>query len=157
MGKPSITFSKLVDELQQHYGTPPPPLSDNPLEPIIRENIAYLASHQRRGAAAFTALKETIGTRAEQILAAEHSALAKMGKASVLPDISAKKLLTIAKIAYEGFDGDLRPALENPLPQAKKALKKFPSIGDPGAGKSWFRRGAEELSSGISSGSERDT
>ena len=135
MGKPSITLSKLLDKLQQHYGTPPPPPSDDPLELIIRENIAYLASHQRRGAAAFTALKETIGTRPEQILAAEHSALAKMGKAGVLPDISTKKLLTIAKIAYEGFDGDLRPALAKPLPQAKKALKKFPSIGDPGAEK----------------------
>ncbi len=135
MGKPSITLSKLLDKLQQHYGTPPPPPSDDPLELIIRENIAYLASHQRRGAAAFTALRETIGTRPEQILAAEHSALAKMGKAGVLPDISTKKLLTIAKIAYEGFDGDLRPALAKPLPQAKKALKKFPSIGDPGAEK----------------------
>jgi endonuclease III len=133
MGKPTITFSKLVDKLQQHYGTPAPPPSADPLELIIRENVAYLASDQRR-AAAFTALKETIGTRPEQILAAEHSALAKIGKAGILPDISAEKLLTIAKIAYEGFDGDLRPALKKPLPQAKKALKKFPSIGDPGAG-----------------------
>ncbi len=135
MGKPTITFSKLVDRLQQHYGTPPPPPSADPLELIIRENVAYLASHQRRAAAAFTALKETIGTRPEQILAAEHSALAKIGKAGISPDISAKKLFTIAKIACEGFDGDLRPALKKPLPQAKKALKKFPSIGDPGAEK----------------------
>jgi endonuclease III len=135
MGKPTITFSKLVDKLQQHYGTPPPPPSVDPLELIIRENVAYLASHQRRAAAAFTALKETIGTRPEQILAAEHSALAKIGKAGILPDMSAKKLFTIAKIAYEGFDGDLRPALKKPLPQAKKALKKFPNIGDRGAEK----------------------
>jgi hypothetical protein len=65
MGKPSITLSKLVDKLQQHYGTPPPPPSDDPLELIIRENIAYLASHQRRGAPAFNARKETIATRPE--------------------------------------------------------------------------------------------
>ena len=49
--------------------------------------------------------------------------------------MSAEKLLTITKIAYEEFDGDLRSALKKPLPQAKKALKRFPSIGDPGAEK----------------------
>lgn len=62
-------------------------------------------------------------------------ALAGIGKAGILPDVSAEKLLVIAKIAYEEFDGDLRALLKKPLPQAKKALKRFPSIGDPGAEK----------------------
>jgi endonuclease III len=134
MGKPTITFSKLVDKLQQHYGTPAPPPSTDPLELIIRENIAYLASDKRR-AEAFATIKQAIGTPPEQILAAEHSALVKIGRAGILPVISAEKLLTIAKITYEGFGGDLRPALKKPLQQAKKALKRFPSIGDPGAEK----------------------
>jgi endonuclease III len=59
----------------------------------------------------------------------------RIGKAGILPDVSAEKLLVIAKIAYEEFDGDLRAVLKKPLPQAKKALKRFPSIGDPGAEK----------------------
>jgi hypothetical protein len=42
-GKPTITFSKLVDKLEQHYGAPAPPPSTDPLELIIWENIAYLA------------------------------------------------------------------------------------------------------------------
>ena len=134
MGKPTITFSKLVDKLQQHHGPPAPPPSTDPLELIIWENIAYLASDKRR-AEAFATLKQTIGTRPEQILAAQHSALAAIGKAGILPDMSAEKLLTIAKIAYEEFDSDLRAALKKPLPQATKALKRFPSIGDPGAEK----------------------
>lgn len=134
MGRPTMTFSRLVDKLQMHYGPPaPPPLTD-PLELVIWENIAYLASDQRR-AAAFAALKETIGTRPEQILAAKHAALAEVGKAGILPDVSAEKLLTIAKIAYEEFDSDLHLALKKPFPQAKKALKRFPGIGDPGAEK----------------------
>jgi endonuclease III len=134
MGKPTITFSKLIDKLQQHYGPPVSPPSTDPLELIIWENIAYLASDKRR-AEAFATLKETIGTHPEQILTAKHSVLAAIGKAGILPDVSAEKLLTIAKIAYEEFDSDLRLALKNPLPQAKKALKRFPSIGDPGAEK----------------------
>src|SRR5271170_2427777 len=133
-GKPTITFSKLVDKLEQHYGAPAPPPSTDPLELIIRENIAYLANDKRR-AEAFDILKRTIGTRPDQILAAQHSALSAIGKAGILPDVSAEKLLTIAKIAYEEFDSDLRAVLKKPLPQAKKALKRFPSIGDPCAEK----------------------
>jgi endonuclease III len=130
----TIAFSKLVDKLQQHYGAPAPPPSIDPLELIIWENIAYLASDKRRDEA-FRTLKETIGTHPEQILAAQHSALAAIGKAGILPDVSAEKLLIIAKIAYEEFDSDLRALLKKPLPQAKKALRRFPSIGDPGAEK----------------------
>jgi endonuclease III len=77
----------------------------------------------------------TIGTRPDQILAAQHSALAAIGKAGTLPDVSAEKLLTIAKIAHDEFQSDLALVLRKPLPQAKKALKRFPSIGDPGAEK----------------------
>ena len=130
----AITFPKLVDKLQQHYGAPAPPPSTDPLELVIWENIAYLASEKRR-AEAFATLKQTIGTHPEQILAAKHSALAAIGKAGILPDVSAEKLLSIAKIAFEEFDSDLRSVLKKPLPQAKKALKRFPSIGDPGAEK----------------------
>ena len=57
----TITFSKLVDKLQQHYGLPAPLPSTDPLELIIWENIAYLASDERR-AEAFATLKQTIGT-----------------------------------------------------------------------------------------------
>jgi endonuclease III len=133
-GKPTITFSKLVDKLQQHYGAPALPPSTDPLELIIWENIAYLANDKRR-AEAFAILKRTIGTRPDQILAAKHSALAAIGKAGILPDVSAEKLLAIARIAHEEFQSDLGSVLRKPLPQAKKALKRFPSIGDPGAEK----------------------
>jgi len=100
MGKPTITFSKLVDKLQRHYGPPAPPPSTDPLELIIWDNIAYLASDKRR-AEAFATLRQTIGTHPKQILAAQHSALAAIGKAGILADVSAEKLLTIAKIAYD--------------------------------------------------------
>jgi len=63
-------------------------LHPHPLELIIWENIAYLASDKRR-AEAFASLKQTIGTHPEQILAAQRSALAAIGKAGILPDVSA--------------------------------------------------------------------
>lgn len=134
MNEAPISFSKLVGKLQRHYGTSAPPPSTDPLELIIWENIAYLANDKRR-AEAFDVLKRTIGTLPEQILSAQHCALAAISRAGILPDISAEKLLTIAKTAYEEFGGDLRSVLKKPLPQAKKALKRFPSIGDPAAEK----------------------
>ncbi|MGC2198455.1 MAG: hypothetical protein WA628_27535 [Terriglobales bacterium] len=83
--KPAIiTLSKLVDNLQHHYGAPAPPPSTEPLELVIWENIAYLASDKRR-AEAFATLKQTIGTRPEQILGAQHSALAAIGKSRHTP------------------------------------------------------------------------
>jgi hypothetical protein len=109
----TIALSKLVDKLQQHYGAPAPPPSTDALELIIWENIAYLASDKRR-AEAFNTLKRTIGTLPQQILAAKQSALVAIGKAGILPDVSAEKLLAIAKIAYEhilifGCSGKLSP------------------------------------------------
>jgi hypothetical protein len=105
---------------------PPAPLpSTDPLERIIWENIAYLASDERR-AEAFATLKRSIGTRPEQILAAQHSTLAAIGKAGILPDVTAEKLLAIAKIANQEFDGDLRVALEKSLPHARKAFETIP-------------------------------
>jgi endonuclease III len=44
-------------------------------------------------------------------------------------------LRTCAQIALEQFDGDLRAVLKLPAAQARKALRKFPGIGDPGAEK----------------------
>jgi endonuclease-3 len=134
MEPPRITFARLISTLAKRHGRPDPPASTEPLELIIWENIAYLASDERRGEA-FASLKQDIGTRPEQILAARRSALAALGKAGILPDVSAEKLLNVAKIAHEEFDSDLGPVLKKPLAQAKKALKKFPGIGDPGAEK----------------------
>jgi len=119
IGSAMITFSRLVNTLQRHYGAPAPPPSTDPLELIIWENIAYLASDERR-AAAFAALKRDIGTRPEQILGAKHAALAAIGKAGVLPDVSAEKLLAIATIAYEEFDSDLRSVLKKHCPKRRK-------------------------------------
>jgi hypothetical protein len=75
-----------VDKLQQQQWAPATPPSTDPLELIIWENIAYLASDKRR-AEAFSIFKRTLGTRPEPILAARPSALAAMGKAGILPDV----------------------------------------------------------------------
>jgi endonuclease III len=134
MPQPVISFREIIDCLVQHYGAPEPPVITDPLELIIWENIAYLSDDKRR-AAAFEELKRKVGTEPEKILKADRRTLLGVAKAGILADLGVEKLLTIAKTAYEDFNGNLWPVLKLSLPQAKQALKKFPSIGDPGAEK----------------------
>ena len=130
----AIHFAEIIRILHHHYGPPPPPISTDPFELIIWENIAYLASDRRRESA-FAEFKARVGMDPEAILRACQRTLADVAKAGILADVSAEKLLSAAKIAYEEFNSDLRPVLRLPLPQAKKALRKFPGIGEPGSEK----------------------
>jgi endonuclease III len=101
---------------------------------ILWENAAYLADDERRREA-FQTLKKRIGTEPAQILAASDEALLEVTRHGILADQFAEKLRQCAQIALEEFDGDLRPVLQLPFAQAKKALQKFPGIGEPGAEK----------------------
>jgi endonuclease III len=51
------------------------------------------------------------------------------------PQTRVFRWLEIARITLEQFDGDLDRILREPYAKAKKALKLFPNIGDPGAAK----------------------
>jgi endonuclease-3 len=51
------------------------------------------------------------------------------------PKVRVFRWQEIARITMSQFDGDLEQILKLPYAQAKKALKQFPNIGDPGAEK----------------------
>jgi endonuclease-3 len=53
----------------------------------------------------------------------------------ILAQQQATKLREIARITARDFDGDLERVRALPLPAARRALTKFPSIGEPGAEK----------------------
>jgi len=77
-----------------------------------------------------------VGLRPTDILSAPTEQLIKITKlGGIHPELRAHRLKEIAQIVLNDFEGDLRSALKLPLRQAMKALKKFPSIGDPGAEK----------------------
>jgi endonuclease III len=124
----------VVERLQTHYGTQKPPKLAGPWEMILWENIAYLADDDRRQQA-FQTLKKRVGTRPEEVLSASDEALLEVTRHGILADQFAKKLRKCARIVLEEFDGDLRPVLKLLFPKAKKALQKFPGVGEPGAEK----------------------
>ncbi len=130
-----LSFAALLDGLEKHHGRPPALPVTTALGLVLWENVAYLASDKKR-AQAFAMLKERVGTAPESILAASREdlfAVAELG--GMHPERRVSTLITIAETVMEEFDGNLEACLELPLSSAKRALKKFPRIGDPGAEK----------------------
>ena len=101
---------EILERLQGRYGRPEAAPRREPFEMVLWENVAYLVGDEQREVA-FRALRERVGTKPAEILA-EHRV---------------KKLLRAAQIAQARFGGN--------VPAEKRALKLFPSIGEPGAEK----------------------
>ena len=140
-------LQKIVSGLVKYYGPPLPPVTDDPFELILLENIAYLVSDERR-AEAFKLLRRYSGTKPHQILAASDEEILKATRlGGMRAQERVSRLREIALIAINEFDGDLKPVLKLPLAKAKQALRKFPGIGEPGAEKIlMFTRGHPVLS-----------
>jgi endonuclease-3 len=105
-----------------------------PLELILWDNVAYLADDGRRSAA-FAALRDRVGTTPAQILGAPLETLVDIAGVGILPTQQAEKLRQIAAIALADFDGDVARVGQLSLSAARKALQRFPGIGEPGAEK----------------------
>jgi len=128
-------LSKLIAQLAEYYGKPQPPVTTDPFELVLFESVAYLVSDERR-AEAFALLRKSVGTKPHQILAAANNALLRVTElGGMQPEKRSARLREIALITMNEFGGDLSGALQLPLPKAKKALQKFPSIGEPSAEK----------------------
>jgi endonuclease-3 len=127
-------LEEILDRLSGVYGEPGPPPARTLLDLVLQENVAYLVDDARRGQA-FDALRARVGTQPAQILAAPDEALVHIATQGILPEHQADKLKTIARIAIDDFGGGLESLRDLPLAQARRALMRFPSIGEPGAEK----------------------
>jgi len=128
-------FKKLIARLKRHYGEPKLPPAQGPFELVMWENACYLLSDERR-AAVFEGLRTQVGLEPRAILNADRDtllALARMG--GMRPETRVFRWREIARISMSQFEGDLDWILREPYETAKKALKQFPNIGDPGAEK----------------------
>jgi endonuclease-3 len=129
-----IPLGQVIERLGKYYGEPSPPEITDPWELIVWENIAYLADDARRQEA-MAMLRKQIGVTPEQILAAPADRLLGVARRGIVPENTVKKIRRAAEIALHEFDGDLRQVLDLAPAQARKALKRFPAIGEPGAEK----------------------
>jgi endonuclease III len=124
---------KILGALRRTYGPPPAPLAD-PFALVLWENVAYLADDAKREEA-FAELERATGLLPARIAAAPREALHAITKKGILSADRVERLREIAAIALESFGGDLESVVRRPPREAAKALRRFPSIGAPGAEK----------------------
>lgn len=130
-----VTFTQVIAGLKKFYGDPEPPPVTDPFEQVLCANVAYLADDEKRGRA-FSALRETVGTTPKEILKAKAEkllAVTRMG--GMVPELRAQRLRQSAEIVDILLKGQLDAALDTSLAHAKKTLRRFPTIGEPGAEK----------------------
>jgi endonuclease III len=133
MRKKSQRIPELLDHLESHYGTQEPAWPTDPYLFLVWWHCGYPAS-DAACAKGWASLNQEIGAEPQQLLTASPAKLAKALKpGGMVPELRALRLKEIAARVKDEYEGDLRRALVGPIAQARKALKKFPNIGDPGA------------------------
>jgi endonuclease-3 len=126
-------FTQVVHQLRDHYGPPKAPPAKGPFELVMWENAAYLLPDERR-LEVFSALRDTVGLTPEAIDAASDAVLLPIAiRGGMRPAMRLFRWRQIAQLTLSQFGGRLESILELPLNEARKALKLFPSISDPGA------------------------
>ena len=131
---PRTRLQQIVGALKKRYGVPKSPLQGrDPLTFIYLEVVGYLGPDDQR-LAAFRALRDRVGLSPTAVLKAPMpvlSAICKVG--GIFPDKRAARLKEIASLVLDEFEGDLSTVLSWEYGKARKALQKFPMIGESGA------------------------
>jgi endonuclease III len=126
---------RILDRLEKYYGRPKPPYPTDAYEMVLHRIAGYPQSDANCDKG-FAALKKQIGLSPKRIPAADPKKLAAaLSAGGIVPELRAQRLREVAARVDHEFGGDLRKAVHGPLPDARKALKKFPTLGDSGAEK----------------------
>src|SRR5262249_31804956 len=83
----------------------------------------------------FSMLRDRVGLAPEKILQASRAVLVEITRRGISAARMAERLREIATVALEDFGGDVRAAARRPPKEAIRAMKRVPSIGEPGAEK----------------------
>jgi endonuclease-3 len=130
-----LPLARIISRLKQHYGSLDAPAAHGPFALVVWENACYLLPDDRRREV-FQALEQQVGMSAKPIDRAPDSILMPLAqRGGMRPEVRVFRWREIARITLQQFDGDLDSILAKPYNEAKKALKRFPNIGDPGAEK----------------------
>jgi endonuclease III len=130
-----VPLSKVLTALKKRYGKPKPhPAGRDPLGILVWEMVAYLGGAAVRDDV-FKELRTQIGLDPQALLDASLDTLTELCRAGgpVAPLHRAKCIHICAAITMDEFGGDLSQVLKWEYAKAVKALRKFPSVAEPGA------------------------
>lgn len=123
----------VLDKLEEFYGPQEPTFPTDPYEFLVWWYCGYPAS-DAACSKGWAELTREVGIAPQKLLRAKPSKLSAALKAGgMFPELRAERLKEVAVRVEDEFAGDLRAGLVGPIPQARKKLKSFPSIADPGA------------------------
>ncbi|HET7452167.1 MAG TPA: hypothetical protein VFL12_05465 [Thermoanaerobaculia bacterium] len=127
------SLTEAVGRLVSAAGPPNIRRDADPFRMILWENVAYLVDDERRGEV-FEELRRRVGLEPRAILSAPEEALVgAVRNGGMRPADRAERLRACAEIALEIGEGALRKAVAGDPALARKLLKRFPGIADPGA------------------------
>ena len=133
MPRPTVTVPALLNALEHFYGRQETFWPTDPYEFVVWWHCGYPASDSacNKGWAKLTA---RVGIAPHALLQAQPAMLAEALKAGgIVPELRALRLKEIARRVQDEFGGNLNEALLGSIAGARKLLKKFPNIADPGA------------------------
>ncbi|HEY4837750.1 MAG TPA: hypothetical protein VIH72_04040 [Candidatus Acidoferrales bacterium] len=135
MKNAATRMAHVLDRLEKFYGKPKAPRLTDAYEMVLHRSAGYPQSDVNCDKG-FAALKKEIGLKPVNILAAPAAKLRDALRAGgIVPELRAERLRQIAARVETEFDGDLDAVLKRPAAEAKKALRKFPTLGEAGAEK----------------------
>ena len=132
MNKSFLPVAELLDDLELFYGHQEPCWPTDPYLFLVWWHCGYPASDVAC-AKGWASLNKSTGVTPEALLAESTEKLTiALKPGGMVPELRAVRLKEIAMRVMDQFDGDLRGALAGTLDRARKELKKFPNIADPG-------------------------
>jgi endonuclease-3 len=132
----------VVAGLLKYYGKPAAPITRYPFELVLLEKSGYLTTDEKRERA-FRELRKRVGTSPAKIRRASFELLqeiAAMG--GIHADTRALRMQQSAELALKE---DPSAAVKLEFKQARKAMARYPMIGEPGAEKILLFSGAHRV------------
>ncbi len=129
----ALKISALLERLESFYGPQTAGFPTDPYQFLIWWSCGYPQSDRACGRG-WDSLRRSVSVEPDGILAAPVSELARaLAPGGMVPEKRAQRLQEIAGRVRDECGGDLRERLSGSMAEARKILKKFPSIADPGA------------------------
>ena len=133
MPESRLPLSEILNRLERFYGPQEPSFPVDPYEFLVWWYCGYPASDMActKG---WNSLTRDVGIDPGKLLKAKPRKLAAaIEPGGMFPELRAQHLQELAFRVENEFGGDLRAALAGPVPKARKLLKSFYGIADPGA------------------------
>jgi endonuclease-3 len=133
VARSQLTLSEILNRLEKFYGPQEPSFPVDPYEFLVWWYCGYPASDVACSKG-WDSLTRVVGIDPHELLRASPTKLAAALKpGGMVPELRAQRLHELAFRVENEFGGDLRAALVGPVPSARKLLKSFHGIADPGA------------------------